>query len=100
MVKQLNEVIPLFEALHPDCVGVFMFDQNSNHNAYPDDALVATRMNLRPKAVTPNDYIFKDTMFWDSWIHAVRNQSLYTTRTENDGTEVKTFKGKKTRKNG
>jgi hypothetical protein len=58
-------------------------------------------MNLRPKAVTPNDYIFKDTMFWDSWIHAVRNQSLYTTRTENDGTEVKTFKGKeKKRKNG
>jgi hypothetical protein len=97
MVKQLNEVIPLFEALHPDCFGLFLFDQSSNHNAYPANALVASRMTLRPKKVTPNDmYIFKNTQFYDTLINRPRQQSLYKTRTAEDGSQVNVeFKGKK-----
>jgi hypothetical protein len=97
MVKQLKDVIPLFEELHPNCRGVFLFDQSSNHNAYPNNALVANRMTLRPKMVSPNDkYEFKDTKFWDTIAKRTRNQSLYTTQVIEDGSEVKVeFKGKK-----
>jgi hypothetical protein len=49
MMAQLTQVIPLFEALHPNCEGVFIFDQSSNHNAFPDDALFVPRMTLHPK---------------------------------------------------
>ena len=63
MIKQLKEdAIPLFEALHPDCVGVFLFDQSSNHQAYADDALVASRMTLKEKPAPLNGkFNFRDT---------------------------------------
>ncbi|OAD80600.1 hypothetical protein PHYBLDRAFT_161239 [Phycomyces blakesleeanus NRRL 1555(-)] len=65
MLDQLkNYAIPLFESLHEGCTGVFIFDQSSNHKAYATDALVATRMVLKPKVVSENDkFIFKDTTF-------------------------------------
>jgi hypothetical protein len=100
MVKQLDEVVPLFESLHPGCLGLFLFDQSSNHNAYPANALVASRMTLRPKKVTPNDiYNFKNTQFYDTLINRPRQQSLYKTRTAEDGSQVNVeFKGKKKKK--
>ena len=44
----MNRAIPIFEILHPGCIGVFCFDQSTNHNAMAEDALVVTRMNLGP----------------------------------------------------
>ena len=50
MLKQLTEdAIPLFEILHPDAQAVFIFDQSSNHNAYPRDALLAHNMSKAPR---------------------------------------------------
>ncbi|CAG8769256.1 22347_t:CDS:2, partial [Cetraspora pellucida] len=47
MLKQLvSKVIPVFEILHPRCIGMFCFDQSTNHNAIAEDALIAKRMNL------------------------------------------------------
>jgi len=40
--------LPLFEEKHPGCIGLFCFDQSSNHNSFKEDALVATKMNLGP----------------------------------------------------
>ncbi|SAM08083.1 hypothetical protein [Absidia glauca] len=78
MVKQLNEVIPLFEYLHPGCQGVFVFDQSSNHNALPDDALYAPRMTLRPKKVTEKDqHIFRCTFFYHASSNTTVRQPLY-----------------------
>src|SRR6266542_5856407 len=42
------KAIPIFEALFPNCIVVFAFDNSSNHLAYRSDALIANRMNLRP----------------------------------------------------
>jgi len=39
--------------LHPGCVGVFCFDQSTNHNAMAADVLIATRMNLSPRGAQP-----------------------------------------------
>ena len=42
----INRAIPIFEVLHPGCIGIFCFDQLTNHNAMAEDALIATRINL------------------------------------------------------
>ncbi|CAG8798847.1 10846_t:CDS:1, partial [Cetraspora pellucida] len=50
MLDQLvQQAIPIFEMLHPSCIGVFCFNQLTNHNAITEDALVATQMNLGPR---------------------------------------------------
>ncbi|CAB4490124.1 unnamed protein product [Rhizophagus irregularis] len=51
MLDQLmHQAIPIFEILHPSCVGLFCFDQSTNYNAMAAkdaaDALIAVRMNL------------------------------------------------------
>lgn len=63
MVKQLEEdVLGLFESLHPNCTAVFLFDNSSNHGAYADDALVAGRMTLKEKPWPLEEkYQFRDT---------------------------------------
>ena len=50
MVAQLRDLaLPIFEALHPGCTGVFLFDQSTNHSAYAEDAILASRMTLNEK---------------------------------------------------
>jgi hypothetical protein len=39
--------------MHPGCIGVFCFDQSTNHNAMAEDALIVTRMNLGSGGVQP-----------------------------------------------
>ncbi|KAI8883966.1 hypothetical protein K501DRAFT_183269, partial [Backusella circina FSU 941] len=47
IVDQLTTtVIPLFKLLDPGLTGAFLFDQISNRKAFPEDALVATKMNM------------------------------------------------------
>lgn len=80
MMKQLkDDIIPLFENLHPGCKAVFLFDHSSNHGAYSSDALVASRMTLNKKpwplqhqyqfrdteAVLTNGEILKQTFYFD-----------------------------------
>jgi hypothetical protein len=47
MKAQLQKAIEKFTLLHPGSVGVFLFDQSSNHNAFAADALRATNMGKR-----------------------------------------------------
>ncbi|CAG8625873.1 17591_t:CDS:2 [Acaulospora morrowiae] len=54
MLDQLvYRALPIFEVLHPGCIGVFCFDQSTNHNAWAENALIATRMNLGPGGIQP-----------------------------------------------
>ena len=39
-------------------LGIFAIDQSTNHNAYPTNALLASRMTLNPKVETK--WTFKD----------------------------------------
>ncbi|KAI9492754.1 hypothetical protein BDB00DRAFT_873150 [Zychaea mexicana] len=45
------------------CQAVFLFDQSSNHNAYKNDALVASWMPIQPKLKCEMPYEFKLTSF-------------------------------------
>ena len=48
MREQLeDDVIPLFERLHPGCQALFLLDQSSNHNAYAPSAKRVNSFNLK-----------------------------------------------------
>jgi hypothetical protein len=48
IIKQVvDKAIPIFERTHPGKVALFMFDNSCNHNAYADNALVVSQMNLK-----------------------------------------------------
>src|SRR6266498_1907989 len=54
LIEQIEyKAIPIFEALFPNCIRVFAFDNSSNHSAFALDALVAKRMNIGPDRNTP-----------------------------------------------
>jgi hypothetical protein len=44
-IKQLENVMPIFEQLHPDCLLQFGFDHSQNHKARKPDALWANNLN-------------------------------------------------------
>ena len=48
LVQQLEvRAIPFFKILHPDCVGLFLFDNSQNHHPLAPDALRASVLNLK-----------------------------------------------------
>ena len=54
MVRQVRErAIPIFEKRFPGKTAIFAFDNSSNHAAFAADALVASRMNLKPGGKQP-----------------------------------------------
>jgi len=52
LLKQVNKAITIFEEAHPDCVGLFIFDQSSAHTSLGPDALRAFDMNKSNGGVT------------------------------------------------
>ena len=61
LIEQVEyKAIPIFEALFPNSIGVFAFDNSSNHSAFASDALVVKRMNIGPGGNAPKMH---DT-FW------------------------------------
>ncbi|CAG8579209.1 10036_t:CDS:2, partial [Scutellospora calospora] len=52
--------VDIFERTHPECVGVFVFDNATSHKAFAEDALVASKMNLGPGGTVPK---MRDTMW-------------------------------------
>ena len=45
LLKQVKCAVWIFEAVHPDCVALFIFDQSSAHVSLPPDTLKALEMN-------------------------------------------------------
>ena len=45
LMEQMTSAIEIFEAAHPDCQALFVFNQSSAHGSLPDDALKAFEMN-------------------------------------------------------
>jgi hypothetical protein len=82
MVEQLTtKVMPLFKLLHPDMIGVFLFDQSSNHKAFSEDALVASKMNMNPTEIK-EDYEtiqgkFRQGYYYNPNLEEVVDHSLY-----------------------
>jgi hypothetical protein len=61
VVAQLREeVILIFNILHPGKKALFMFDNSSNHNVYAPDALKCDKMNLSDGGAGKMDSIMRD----------------------------------------
>lgn len=45
LIAQLKSAIKIFEAAHPGCQALFIFDNSSAHASLPPDALKAFEMN-------------------------------------------------------
>jgi hypothetical protein len=45
LMVQIRSAIEIFEATHPNCQALFIFDQSSAHASLPPDALKAFEMN-------------------------------------------------------
>ncbi|PKY51387.1 hypothetical protein RhiirA4_424476 [Rhizophagus irregularis] len=56
----INYAIPIFEANHPNAIGVFTFDNSTNHGAMAKDALNVNNMNINPGG---KQAIMKSTFF-------------------------------------
>ncbi|OAD71738.1 hypothetical protein PHYBLDRAFT_170399 [Phycomyces blakesleeanus NRRL 1555(-)] len=82
MLKQLkNNVIPLFELIHPGCKAVFSFDQSTNHKEYGQNALISSKMNLNDKEIEDDDPCsLQDTVF--VWNGVEEVQSMYYEKDE------------------
>lgn len=99
MVNQLKEdAIYVFEKLHPGCVGVFLFDNSSNHGAFADDALVASRMTLNRCVWNNKPYNFRDSPGVlpngeDQKFFEVVKETHHTLKGKFRQREVKYFKG-------
>eukprot|EP01032_Pedospumella_encystans_P011026 gene11026-12856_t len=63
LVKQLEEVIPLFERQHPDCDLLFMFDNSGNHHKAVPGGLCAADRNLSDGGAMK---IQRDTVWTDA----------------------------------
>ena len=55
--------VPIFEAAHPGCQALFIFDQSSPHAALPEHALKAFEMN---KSNGSKQHHQKDTVIPDN----------------------------------
>lgn len=82
LMEQLKkDAIPLFELLHPNCIGLFAFDQSSNHRAFGKDALIASRMSSSNTIFKdkPDGFKFKDGWYINSDGVKVQ-QTIYVSR--------------------
>ncbi|OAD79392.1 hypothetical protein PHYBLDRAFT_139423 [Phycomyces blakesleeanus NRRL 1555(-)] len=74
MLKQLkNNVIPLFELIHPECKDVFSFDQSTNHKVYDQNALILSKMNLNDKEIEDgNPCSLRNTIFVQNDVEKIK----------------------------
>lgn len=56
----INYAIPIFEAKYPNAIGIFAFDNSTNHGAMAKDALNINNMNVNPGG---KQAIMKSTFF-------------------------------------
>ncbi|KAF8576700.1 hypothetical protein K439DRAFT_1655209 [Ramaria rubella] len=54
LLQQVEVAIDIFSILHPDNVGVFVFDCSSAHEVFAPDALSVQRMNVKPGGNQPS----------------------------------------------
>jgi len=84
MIAQIKiKALTVFNALHPGCVGVFLFDNSTNHGAFAADALAAGKMNLRPGGKQPK---MREGWFMDGATKII--QSMITPEGQPKGMQV------------
>ena len=60
LMDQVSKTVAIFERLHPEATGVFLFDNAPSHRKVADDALNADKMNVGPGGKQPK---MRDTVW-------------------------------------
>ena len=60
LIQQVEKTKNIFERVHPDAAGIFLFDNAPSHRKVADDALNADRMNV---GLGEKQLIMRDTMW-------------------------------------
>ena len=53
LLQQVENTIDIFEQVHPEAQGLFLFDNAPSHKKLADDALNVDRMNVHPGGMQP-----------------------------------------------
>ena len=69
LMKQVTKAVDIFERVHPDAVGVFLFDNVPSHRKMADDAFNANKMNVGSGGKQP---VMRDTI----WGSEVQNMAF------------------------
>ena len=69
LMKQVTKAVDIFERVHPDAVGVFLFDNAPSHRKMADDAFNADKMNVGSGGKQP---VMRDTI----WGSEVQNMAF------------------------
>ena len=64
LIKQVEKTIDIFQRIHPDCRGIFLFDNAPSHRKVADDALNGDKMNVGPGGKQPK---MRDTV-WEGHV--------------------------------
>ncbi|KIJ43854.1 hypothetical protein M422DRAFT_169388, partial [Sphaerobolus stellatus SS14] len=48
LMEQIKNAIPIFEFLHPNAIGIWIFDCSSAHEAFAENSLNVKNMNINP----------------------------------------------------
>ena len=64
LLRQVQKTIDIFERVHPEARGIFLFDNAPSHRKIADDALNADRKNVDPGRKQPR---MRHTVF-NGWI--------------------------------
>ncbi|CAG8779248.1 19982_t:CDS:1, partial [Cetraspora pellucida] len=51
LLEQVRKAVSIFEQTQPECVGIFLFNNATSHEAFSEDTLVASKMNLGPNGL-------------------------------------------------
>lgn len=54
MMDQLRHAVSIFKRRFPNCTGLWLFDNSTNHGAFAPDALVASRIAMNPGGKQPH----------------------------------------------
>lgn len=89
---QVKEAIKIFELNWPDSVGVWIFDNSSNHDGKAGDALAISKMNVNPEGAQGH---MRDTIIPVSNPHGLsgKPQSMVFPSTLPDNHPYKKFEG-------
>lgn len=53
LLQQVKKAVQVFRKAHPNCIGIWLFDNAASHGAFSSDALLASSIALRPGGKQP-----------------------------------------------
>ena len=94
LLEQVSRAVDIFERVHHDAIGIFLFDNAPTHRKVADDALNADKMNVGPGGKQP---AMRDTVWGGQIQHMVDDSAIPKVVLEERGIDTVGMKAKEMR---